>query len=317
MRNVLLIGRAILLSTVIHSATDRATAGEDRSGWERMIAPADPLLVNSVPSPRQLIYQTNQYGAFLHYGDPFSWPARLAINPKTGKPYLDEIVALARTKQPNMVIWHGSRPDIHFLRTEDGTAPYPLWNVLRKGEGAAFDVPWAEGWIVPETYNCHSTFAWVPTKPEKLLEQYYKSVGRGANFLQALVPDKRGQIDDAQVKAMAEFGAEVRRRFGHPIARTDSRKGWLEPGILQLDLGGTKKITHVVLEEEIAKGQHVLKYAIDAWADGKWKTIAQGQSVGRKRIERFEPAITAEKIRFRVVQANAIPSISAMIVHDE
>ena len=149
------------------------------------------------------------------------------------------------------------------------------------------------------------------------MEQYYLSIGRGANVLEGMFPDTRGLIDDVQAKCWAAFGAEVRRRFDHPIARTDSSKGWLEPGVLEIDLGGAKKITHVVLEEEIAKGQHVLKYAIDVLNDGNWKTVAEGQSIGRKRIERLDPAIAAEKVRFRVVQANAIPSISAMMVYDK
>ena len=32
-------------------------------------------------------------------------------------------------------------------------------------------------------------------------------------------------------------------------------------------------------------------------------------------IERFEPPITAERIRLRIVQAHAIPSISSMTVY--
>jgi alpha-L-fucosidase len=238
------------------------------------------------------------------------------IDPKTGKLYGDAIVALAKAKQPKIVIWHGTKPDIHFFGNEEGTAPYPIWNVIRKGQGTQFYLPpFAEGWIIPETYNCHGTFAWVPTSPEKLLEQYYASIGRGANFLNALIPDKRGLIDEVQVRSVGQFGAEVRRRFGQPLACMDSRKGWFKPGILQLDLGGSRRIAHVVLEEEIARGQHVLKYALEVAVRGNWKTVAEGQSIGRKRIERFEPPILAERIRLRIVQANAIPSISTLGVY--
>lgn len=240
------------------------------------------------------------------------------INPKTGKPYGEEIYAMVKAKQPNCAIYQGARPEINTGDNEAGTAPYPLWNVVRRGEGwQVYLSPLVEGWVIQEAINCRGTFSWVPVTPEKLMEEYYVSVGRGANFLQALVPDKRGLIDDTQAKVVAEFGAELRRRFGQSIARTDSSKGWLEPGVLEIDLGGARKIVHVVLEEEIAKGQHVLKYAVDVLAGGTWKTVAEGQSIGRKRIERFEPSITAERVRFRVVQANAIPSISAMMVYDK
>ncbi|MCX7428072.1 MAG: alpha-L-fucosidase [Planctomycetia bacterium] len=466
MRIIVLFGCAAALSAAVGGAVGGAVVGvvlaaeasdeKGPKGWETILVPADPIMVNSVPSPRQLIYQTNQYGAFLHYGpavfldgdwkstpdpkifnptqldveqwvrvaksfdakhivfsakhhngfclwptgttdysvrgspwrdgrgdvigelatacrkhgiglglyysgqdrrfpchtddpsadnraaywpvykrqldelmsnygdlvclwldsylSPFDWRA---VDPATGKPYGDEIVAMARAKQPKMVIWGGTQPDLTSCsHPEDGMAPYPLWNVMRQGQmHPGFGPPSTEGWIIPEAYNCHGTFAWVPSTPRQLMEQYYASVGRGANFLQALVPDKRGLIDDAQAKAVAEFGAEVRRRFQSPLARTDSSRGWLEPGVLQLDLGGAKKIAHVVLEEEIAKGQHVLKYGVDVFAAGTWKTVAEGQSIGRKRIERFEPPITAEKVRFRVVQANAIPNVITMTVH--
>ena len=41
--------------------------------------------------------------------DPFHWTD---INPATKKPYADEILAMARAKQPNMVIWGGAQPDL-------------------------------------------------------------------------------------------------------------------------------------------------------------------------------------------------------------
>ena len=48
----------------------------------------------------------------------------------------------------------------------------------------------AEGWIVPEAINCHGSFTYVPTF-ESLIAEYYTSIGRGANLLNALVPDKQ------------------------------------------------------------------------------------------------------------------------------
>jgi alpha-L-fucosidase len=472
-KTALFIPWAMLLGAAIGGGAlaDDSSPGAEQKDWSKIVVPADPLLVRSVPSPAQLAYQNNQLGAFLHYGpavfmngdylatpDPkvFNppqldaeqwvrvaksfgarhlvlstkhhngfclWPTKTtdysvrsspwrngqgdlvrevadacrkyglglglyysgtdkhfpcttldpptvtnrdaywpvyrqqieellsnygdivclwldgygdpfvsfdddprtgkpygeAVDPKTGKLYGDEIVAMVKAKQPNIVIYGGCKPDSHSFDNESGRAPYPFWNVLHKGEGWGYyciETHSAEGWILGEAINCEGTFHWTHTLPPKLMEEYYMTIGRGANFLNALVPDARGLIDDAQAKAQAEFGAELQRRFGHPIARTDSSTGWLEPGVIELDLGGPKKIAHVILEEEIAKGQHVLKYAVDAAAGGTWKTVAEGESIGRKRIERFQPAITAEKIRLRITQANAIPSISALAAYD-
>jgi alpha-L-fucosidase len=249
-----------------------------------------------------------------HYQDPFSWNG-LTVNPATGKPYLDEIAALARQKQPNMVIWGGSQPDVHFLNNENGTAPYPLSNVILPGQGPTWSLPPStKGWVIPEAENTESTFAWVPRTPSQLMDQYLVSVGRGTNFLQAMVPGTDGLIDSAQAQTLGEFGAMVRSRFGNPLAETNSNNGWLQPGVLELDLGGVKKINDIVLEEDIALGQHVVRYALDVWTKGAWQNVlSNGLSIGRERIEQIG-GIIGEKVRLRILQANAVPNIKVLSV---
>jgi alpha-L-fucosidase len=83
--------------------------------------------------------------------------------------------------------------------------------------------------------------------------------------------------------------------------------------VLELKLDKKANIAHVVLEEDIAKGQHVLQYAIDAKIGEAWKQIAQGESISRRRIERLEPPVLgAECIRLRILKADAIPVIREM-----
>ena len=116
-------------------------------------------------------------------------------------------------------------------------------------------------------------------------------------------------IPEAEVKRLAEFGAELNRRFGSPIAKVDTADGWSAPGILELDLGRTANVAHIVVEEDLAKGQHVTHYAVDAKIGDQWKQLAEGESIGRKRIHRIEPPVSTAKLRLRIVKANAIPSI--------
>ena len=70
MRTAPLMGWAAMLIAAISvgALAGDASAGGAEKGWEKIVVPADPLLVKSVPSPAQLVYQTNQLGAFLHYG---------------------------------------------------------------------------------------------------------------------------------------------------------------------------------------------------------------------------------------------------------
>ena len=153
--------------------------------------------------------------------------------------------------------------------------------------------------MIPEAYNCHGTFRPVSTPPEKLMQEYYASVGRGANFLQAMVPDKRGLIDDDRVKALAEFGAEVRRRFSSPIARTDSSKGWLEPGVLEIDLGGVRRSRMSSSKKRLPRGS---TFSSTRWTSSqtergrrlpKGNPLAESESSGSSRRSRPKRSASA------------------------
>ena len=301
---------------------DDANSATDKKGWSSILAATDPSQTSAVPSPAQLAYQTNQMGAFLHYGPAVfldgDWKS--VPDPKVFNPTQLDAEQWVRTTK--------SFDAKHLIFSSKHHNGFCLWPTKTTSYSVCSS-PWknGQGDVVREVAEACKKYGIAlglyysghdrrfPCYADKLMEQYYVSIGRGANFLNALVPDKRGLIDEGQAKSVAQFGAEVRRRFAHPLARTNSSKGWTEPGVLQLDLGSEKPVAHVVLEEEIAKGQHILKYAVDAATGRTWKTVAEGQSIGRKRIERFEPPITAERVRLRIVQANAIPSISAMIVY--
>lgn len=265
---------------------------------------------------------------FDNYCDPFSHDT---ADPASGQrigpgPYDEAIVSLVRSLQPNAVVlrYRSPRSDLRAVGNEDGTSPYPIWNVVRKGEGAKYPELLsadAEGW-----YFCESD---IPTRPawiwrpdtddklhsvDRLLKAYTDSIGHGANILINLTPDPRGLIPEAEVQRLAELGAELQRRFGTPIARTDSVKGWTTPGTLELSLNRKVNVDYVILEEDLVQGQHILQYAVDAKVGNEWKQVAQGESIGRKRIQRFEPPVEAEQLRFRVVKADAIPTIREMAV---
>ena len=197
-------------------------------------------------------------------------------------------------------------------------APYPVWNVARKD--AATNWPElateADGWYLHECdIPTRPTWHWRPNSDaqlasvERLMKAYDNSIGVGANILINMTPDSEGRLSLAEVKRIAEFGDAVRQQFGSPIAQTTSRSGWTQPGVLQLDLPRPGSGLRIVVEEDIAFGQHVLQYAIESQVGGEWKTVGQGTSIGRKRIHRLEPAVTIEKLRLRIVKADAVPIV--------
>jgi len=265
---------------------------------------------------------------FDNHCDPFS---RDTTDPATGERighgrYDEAIVSLVRSLQPNAVLlrYRSALSDLRGVGNEDGLSPYPIWNVIRKGEGAKYPellAPEAEGWYFCETdIPTRPAWIWRPNTDDKLhsvdrlMKAYTDSIGHGANILINLTPDPRGLIPDAEEQRLADFGTEARRRFGTPTARTDSGKGWTTPGVLELGLNCEATIAYIVLEEDLAQGQHVLQYAIDANVNNQWTRIGQGESIGRKRIHHMEPPVATKQLRLCVLKADAIPAIREMAV---
>ena len=54
--------------------------------------------------------------------------------------------------------------------------------------------------------------------------------------------------------------------------------------------------------EDLSDGQKIARYVIEAEVDGKWKVISEGQTIGHKRIEHFDP-VTAAALRFTVTES--------------
>jgi alpha-L-fucosidase len=138
---------------------------------------------------------------------------------------------------------------------------------------------------------------------------YYNSVGRNCNLIIGVTPDRSGLIPEADVKRLAEFGAEVKRRFGKSIAETSGNADAIE-----LDLDTPQKIEHIIIMEDIRQGERVREYHVDGFANNDWKELCAGSSIGHKRIEKFAPVEVA-KIRLHCTKTTATPQIRKLAVY--
>ncbi|MBE3123479.1 MAG: discoidin domain-containing protein, partial [Planctomycetes bacterium] len=80
---------------------------------------------------------------------------------------------------------------------------------------------------------------------------------------------------------------------------------------LEVDLGRPVTFNRAVIQEYVRLGQRVMAFAFDAWDGGAWREVSRGQTIGYKRILRF-PAVTAPRVRLRIEQARACPTISTL-----
>ena len=79
---------------------------------------------------------------------------------------------------------------------------------------------------------------------------------------------------------------------------------------LTVTLDGRKTFNVVMFQEQIRYyGQRIAQFAVDAQVDGQWRQIAEGQTVGYKKICRTED-VTTDKVRIRILHSRVCPTIS-------
>lgn len=257
---------------------------------------------------------------------------------------------LAAELQPEMVFMG---PETWVPGNETGHVVYPMWNAVSTVDGTNYsrpaagatdfsvknnyglletDVrrgdPFGKFWRVREcTTNSgfhYGGWFWHPDNLKKTyprstwehIDLYYRTVGLGANTIINLPPDSRGLIPDDFVVAAKALGDEIRNRFSSPIAKLDEV---VRDDTVELKWETPTSINTVVTMENIANGQRIAKYTLEAYVDDQWipmvpknKLIGWApynsnpmyETIGHKKIDRVRPVVT-NRIRFRCLESIA------------
>jgi alpha-L-fucosidase len=255
----------------------------------------------------------SQYGT-LNY----VWFDGGALPPDKGGP---DLVPILKKYQPQAVAFQGpenlSAGLTRWVGNENGVSGYPSWATVEKlnenGSGHSDGSYWQPGECdVPLRGNL---WFWIPNTEdrirslENLMDIYYASVGRNCNLILNANIDREGRVPEADLKRFKEFGAEIQRRFGRSIAEIHGTGA-----VVSLPLSEPKVIDHVILMEQITEGERIREYVVEGLVDGVWKTLCSGQSVGHKRIQRFEPA-TVSQVRVRTTKSIAEPILRKLAVY--
>ena len=145
---------------------------------------------------------------------------------------------------------------------------------------------------------------------EQLTEVYEKSVGRNSFIILNCAPMKDGSIHPDDMKRYKEFGDEIERRFGRPLAVVEQVPG----KEVVLDLGGMQKIDYSDLWEDHRYGHRIREYVVEGFDGEEWFELARGTAVGRRKIDPFAPE-TVSKVRVRVTKSVGTPLIRKFQVH--
>ena len=236
--------------------------------------------------------------------------------------------------QPNCLFYHNNQlAEARWGGSESGTVPYPCWatfpnpyshtgdttedqkNLLKHGD------PKGKYWMPAMSdaplrgYNGRHEWFWEPGDEkhiyplEELMHMYYNSVGHNSTLIMGLTPDPRWLLPEADVKRLEEWGAAIQKKFSKPIAST-SGKG----KEIFLSLKNPQTLKNIVIQEDIIQGQRVRAYSVHALTDGEWKIIAEGESIGHKRIHLIEPTEVLE-LKLEILQSILPPIIEKFCVY--
>ena len=252
------------------------------------------------------------------------------------------------------VMFSDAGPDFRWIGNENGIAGDPCWATLNSAgrypggssEGLTSGERPGTDWIPPECdvsirpgWFYHAKEDNQVKSPKQLLDIYYKSVGRGACLNLNIPPDRRGQINENDIRSLREFRRILKATFATNLAKgarltpSNVRAGAKRFGPVNLLDGNrdsywatddavttpdvvlefAQPITFnvVSLREYLPLGQRVEGFAVDQWQNGQWTEFAKGTSIGNHRLLRGD-FVTTEKVRLRITQAPVCPALAEL-----
>jgi len=260
---------------------------------------------------KQLTELWTQYGELAEL-----WFDGGLLSPSQGGP---DLVPLIQKYQPNAMAFNapqGYSQCVRWVGNEDGVAPDPNWSTCDPdncGGGGSPDgtlfcpaecdtVLWGNG---------NHIWFWEPDGPlyiktiNQLMDEYIASVGHNSNYLLNINPNRRGLIDHSDMQRYIEFGAYL-QSFKKENAIVETAGNDYK---LQLTLPDGAYVDHLIIEEDQSKGQLVQLYVIESKINGQWQLVANGSSIGHKKIDVVTPLMFVSDIRWVCLEAVDTPTI--------
>ena len=137
---------------------------------------------------------------------------------------------------------------------------------------------------------------------EELVNIYYQSVGMNSVLLLNIPPDTRGLIHETDVARLKEFGQYIEKTFAENKLN-ESHSYWRAKNgdYKEYAIKEGEVINTVLLQEDIKKGQRVEVFKVEGLIDGNWTKLAEGTTIGYKRLLRFDD-VSPEKIRITITE---------------
>ena len=233
---------------------------------------------------------------------------------------------------PNAILFSDVGPGCRWMGNERGVAGETNWSRLdvegfTPGAGAPprdtlargnvfgkqwipgeIDVSIRPGWFWRESENAQVKSV------EQLADIWLTSVGRNALLLLNVPPDTRGRIHEIDSTRLMEFRAWREKVLGVNLAAGAGIRKRARGSIWEMTLPQARTVNYVQLQEEIALGQRISGFRVEAEDAGGWRTVAEGTTIGYKRILPVA-TVTAQKVRVTITASLARPVLKDIALY--
>lgn len=165
--------------------------------------------------------------------------------------------------------------------------------------------------------------------PRKLIDIYYSSVGKNSLLLLNLPPDKRGVIHENDIRSLQEMTRILKQTFSTNLLDNVSKSSlsgadikkltdnsltsyWSASennNMLDLTFDENQTFDRLLLQENITQGQRIERFVLECLVHNQWITVAEGTTVGYKRILRFHP-VTRNRVRLTIKETRDSAQLS-------
>jgi alpha-L-fucosidase len=244
----------------------------------------------------------------------------------TGRTYdFDTITTRLHTYQPDTLVFADlelyKNADIRWVGTESGHVNFENWNVVERAGYLRWRPVEADTPLHRDQWFWHPNAGSTLKSVDELMEEYEATVGRGAQLMLGLAPDRTGQIPAADAARLAEFGARIQSDYGHDknlalhhgVVTTqqagaldgDPSTWWPIPAdtiapTLTVTFPQPTTLDRVLTMERLNEGQRIEEYCVEAYVNNGWQEVAHARAIGHKKIDRFPP-ITTTRVRLRIL----------------
>lgn len=147
---------------------------------------------------------------------------------------------------------------------------------------------------------------------DELKRIYFASVGSNSVLLLNVPPDRRGRIHENDAERLREFGEWLRSGFEKGLLADGNVEWSAEEGQSRVfEVAADEPFDVVMLQEDIERGQRVERFRVEMSDDGtRWSPLAEGTTIGYKRLLRLPEEVKAAKIRVTVDRTRAKANIA-------